>query len=954
MSLKIFYDKAQSNSVASMATLTTEHDYRFPRRPIESGIVASSSSYGIDCYPECLDTGVTHKKTDADYLTMANIAAETKARVNILHDTFFPAWIDDTTSVKLNSTEQMNKKDPLATQIWRLYSDTKMLLPNQERLKNLTWRMMSMSLRKTMVQTSTSSNKSTSSDTPSGIARLRQLTDTNLPAVPTGLEHPDLMNIDGNSKRNKNTADSVSETSGPIEQDQRENGKDLTVTAAIPIKMPKVPAQLLTPHSVHTPQNISQSNIEFDYVKRHVRKTSIDERTRPRKRPANFSPQVATSNNSTLLNEELHNKSFDSIQSHGKFPDTLQGQQFTHEHYRTLDYETITSESSHPPNHNFSTTQASITQRSQLFEKSDRNFARDSTYYQNTNDYYSLPSSNFQSAVSTPKVVTDNELMNFNFNQIDRRYGQLYAQQDPLNSSDLIDNHYMNYTVSDPYFAPFSESCSSNALPNFNNSSSIQNLEPSHVYHIEHSLRTMERFTGKSDTFASKHESDNEDNETTTSKEDSIVIQQKSPLFHYDYTCQEVEQRKFQIKTSAPNQFNSTTPQYSGNFLQRKLTNGGVTNLSSSPKWDGTAGASCASHSMSPSQENHIRHQSIPITPSTPNFSALDRNPSLFDQNNNINPRSSDSNSPAPNQKQPGFASTIISTDNSSPSSPSLNFGSSKNLYAGHAQAQGDNNTPTTCSNCFTQTTPLWRRNPEGHPLCNACGLFLKLHGVVRPLSLKTDVIKKRNRGPGPGLPLNGAGAKASKKTVNLTNTTTAITSAASSIALPEPASINGNIGGGSVSSSKRKRRGSHGTSATEIELGSPSESVESIDSASNTNPMSPKIEGTFIGTSSKADISLGNMALGDAGSFCQVKLASDEMCDVNGLDSGIPNHGMSISNYFDFNAQPMSMDDDLQNAMFGSISRFNGSSMSGNIGGKAAEDLFLGQQKWEWLTMSL
>ncbi|KAI9266779.1 hypothetical protein BDA99DRAFT_436257, partial [Phascolomyces articulosus] len=41
---------------------------------------------------------------------------------------------------------------------------------------------------------------------------------------------------------------------------------------------------------------------------------------------------------------------------------------------------------------------------------------------------------------------------------------------------------------------------------------------------------------------------------------------------------------------------------------------------------------------------------------------------------------------------------------------------------------------------------PLWRRNPAGQPLCNACGLFLKLHGVVRPLSLKTDIIKKRNR----------------------------------------------------------------------------------------------------------------------------------------------------------------------------------------------------------------
>lgn len=54
-----------------------------------------------------------------------------------------------------------------------------------------------------------------------------------------------------------------------------------------------------------------------------------------------------------------------------------------------------------------------------------------------------------------------------------------------------------------------------------------------------------------------------------------------------------------------------------------------------------------------------------------------------------------------------------------------------------------------TCTNCQTQTTPLWRRDSKGQPLCNACGLFLKLHGVVRPLSLKKNVIKKRNRGGG-------------------------------------------------------------------------------------------------------------------------------------------------------------------------------------------------------------
>lgn len=53
-----------------------------------------------------------------------------------------------------------------------------------------------------------------------------------------------------------------------------------------------------------------------------------------------------------------------------------------------------------------------------------------------------------------------------------------------------------------------------------------------------------------------------------------------------------------------------------------------------------------------------------------------------------------------------------------------------------------------TCSNCETSTTSLWRRNNVGEPVCNACGLYFRLHGVNRPLAMKKDSIQTRKRKP--------------------------------------------------------------------------------------------------------------------------------------------------------------------------------------------------------------
>lgn len=43
------------------------------------------------------------------------------------------------------------------------------------------------------------------------------------------------------------------------------------------------------------------------------------------------------------------------------------------------------------------------------------------------------------------------------------------------------------------------------------------------------------------------------------------------------------------------------------------------------------------------------------------------------------------------------------------------------------------------CENCFTTTTPLWRKTSDNRLLCNACGLFFKLHGVIRPPAVGMD-----------------------------------------------------------------------------------------------------------------------------------------------------------------------------------------------------------------------
>lgn len=57
-----------------------------------------------------------------------------------------------------------------------------------------------------------------------------------------------------------------------------------------------------------------------------------------------------------------------------------------------------------------------------------------------------------------------------------------------------------------------------------------------------------------------------------------------------------------------------------------------------------------------------------------------------------------------------------------------------------------EDTTGPQCSHCQTRKTSVWRRSKTGQKLCNACGVYSRLRGKDRPLSLKRNKIKPRTK----------------------------------------------------------------------------------------------------------------------------------------------------------------------------------------------------------------
>lgn len=562
----------------------------------------------------------------------------------------------------------------------------------------------------------------------------------------------------------------------------------------------------------------------------------------------------------------------------------------------------------------------------------------------NAHDFYSPPASAFQSTATTPHPLPESDGMFFG-SQHPFRQGQGHAGNHMMQQ--FMYNGNGNSMFSQVTNAP--ESASFTAATNFGH------VDPSQVFQPEHSVRSPGVNMMQENMFTFGADSDNEDEDGGSFADRNLNMHGFSPSMD-ESNVDMNGNNSMGWDASLPGQFSTQAARYPGGPPRKQVTIGGTTtdHFDASGEWDGQA-------NMGRSQSFRAgdRRQKLPRNASTPGMGGRG-NP--FDRLAQSNPNSP----PADNA---GNASGFSSVTPSRPSSPlGSKQGSTTNLQ-GASGSQADGSAPTTCTNCFTQTTPLWRRNPEGQPLCNACGLFLKLHGVVRPLSLKTDVIKKRNRGSGANVAVGGtstrskkngnASGPASRKNSSLAISTTVTTQAATPPATTRAASVNegespasgagaaasgGNTAGSTPTSFTGSASGAVGGKGVVPIAAAPPKNTPGPGAASLPRNVSAAGSSKRQRRSSKSagtsDLS-GGMDIDSPENSTGSNEAARSVSSSSGFLGGMPNPGsIALTNGFGMTQRPM---------MPPGLMGMSGGPPNGMTPGAGA-----GPQEWEWLTMSL
>ena len=659
---------------------------------------------------------------------------------------------------------------------------------------------------------------------------------------------------------------------------------------------------------------------------------------KPRKRPAEFSPQVPPVHSMTISSDPeadagLNNYSLDQTSPHTTFPQHINTQPHVPFHLDTFganDDPILHSAGPFQQTFNFSPTGSPVVNNGpfSLYNHTPLGSSLNST------DYYSPPGTTFPSTASTPQPLHDNDHVYFDHNGMEVRHQrpmQGFSANRPSNLSTSMQQHYVYDSGHETIFG---SATTAGPMQSFNASvySMNQHVNPSHVLHPGYSSSQSPGMplARHENMFTFGGDSDPEE-------EDSGVFTDRNMMMQTEYPGMDdpsVDMHGgMQWDANLGGQFNTMAARYPGGPPRKQVTIGGTEMVSPPPDWNhgnslGRAHGSAISVSDIRNRGNDPRRQKIPRTSSTPNAVHLAQQQAMLQR-----PQSSPSSPP-----ESGFSSVAPSR----PGSP----GGSRN---------GENNgIPTTCTNCFTQTTPLWRRNPEGHPLCNACGLFLKLHGVVRPLSLKTDVIKKRNRGSGNSMPVGNAATRSSKKasrknSIAQTPVTTPTSNQAPSLHDSEsPQSGQGSTNGGSTAGSTPT---SHGVTLA----GSAKGAVIPIAAAP------PKVTPVTTGTNMPARGSISatpkrQRRQSKAGPGMSGNQEAD-MGDVDSMNNQGHSPAVSISKRRESVVPTSTSQQSLPNMSNANLVTMQGGHVMANptpqpimaIGGGAT-----GTQEWEWLTMSL
>lgn len=743
---------ATSSPSTAMNPTTTEHDFRFPRRPFDpADPTQSNKSENSPGDLRIHELNLDNSAAKFDFLQSMAV---------------FPNLQNGMSENNHQSLEEMHQSDPLAMQVWKFFRNTKLSLPSQGRMENLTWRMMHLNLRKRQEEENarrtaaaaareTGNLTNNNTNAPSGIAQLRKTSDQSF-------LHADPMNLD-DFIFPENVATPAGLAATPSPDANKQEGDKLahttTAAAAIPIKSRKTSSQHFVPQSVPVPAH-QRNQDEFAYVTRHHRKTSIDERrTRNLKRPANFSPHVSALNSNNFATNELdadsdlHEYSLDNPHANGNAHVPHQGGvPFPLDTFPMENDPIITSAGPFQQGFSFSPSTSPMVPHGPFSNFYNHHSVASSSV--NGAEYYSPPGSAYQSAVSTPHPMAENENTMF-FGSMDMRHQRAQNfRPGPGSMRNQMSQQFMHQANGNSMFPPATTGAESSAP--FTQTLNFGHVDPSQVFQPDHPVRSPGNGMGHENMFTFGVESDNEDEEGGAFADRNMGMQ-FSP--ENEAGMDMSNQNTLGWDASLPGQFSTQAARYPGGPPRKQVTIGGTTtDYLESGDWDGQ-GSLPRSQSFRAAGD---RRQKIPRVSSTPNANMGGRgNP--FEKLAQSNPNSP----PADMGTVSGFSSVAPSRPTSPPGSK---HGSTSNLQAA-AGNQGDGNAPTTCTNCFTQTTPLWRRNPEGQPLCNACGLFLKLHGVVRPLSLKTDVIKKRNRGSGASLPVGGTSTRSKKNAGNASGT---------------------------------------------------------------------------------------------------------------------------------------------------------------------------------------